>query len=128
MANLPNAGDLKSRVELLKRTDNPINSWETQNLDVLIGKYWCKIEPIGATSYWLGMQNNQAVTHRFWLRSILNKTNAHSITHGVIIKHLGFMYQPLRVIDYETFTAIECKEIGDYKLENSLIDEVIAYE
>lgn len=62
-----------------------------------------------------GLQQNQLVTHRIWIRWIRGKTDEHSLSHGVIVKCDGIVYEIIRVMDADNtrrFTVLEVHELG----------------
>lgn len=119
--SIPESGELKHQVEIIKRIDYPLANHQVNQIDTVIFSCWAKIEPTGSL-YWGTVQIDQKATHRFWLRSVAGKTDALSITHGILIKCNDRFYRPTRVTDANgdgVFTVIEACELGDIQPENN---------
>lgn len=119
--SIPEAGELKHHIDLIRRVDLPLSNHQVQQIDTLIFSCWAKVEPTGAL-YWGTVQIDQKATHRFWFRSVHRKTDALSITHGILIKCNDRFYRPTRVTDANgdgVFTVIEACELGDIQPENN---------
>lgn len=128
--SIPTAGELTKRITLIKRTDLPSVELGAVTSDETIGSYWAKIEPVGGMYFMQGLQIENKVTHRIWLRCINGKTDEHSLSHGVMIKYKGLIYQIMRVMDADgtrKFTVAEVQELGTDIPEQgtSLLDEVL---
>ena len=127
--SIPPSGELNKRVEFFRRTDMPADNFGATQVDETIGFYWVKIEPVGAMTFYGQVQQNQIVSHRIWVRAYPNKTDIYSITHGVMIRYQGRVYQPIRVMDANgknLFTVIECTELGiDNKEQGNLLSELV---
>ena len=128
--SIPFAGELKHRVTLFRRVDTPSVDLRAVSVDTKIGVYWAKIEAVGGMYFMQGLQQNQLVTHRIWIRWIKGKTDEHSLSHGVIIKCEGIVYEIVRVMDADNtrrFTVIEVQELGQNVAERgtSLLGDVL---
>lgn len=113
--SIPFSGELKYRISLFRRVDSPSLDLRAVSVDTKIGSYWAKIEAVGGMYFMQGLQQNQLVTHRIWIRWIRGKTDEHSLSHGVIVKCDGIVYEIIRVMDADNtrrFTALEVQELG----------------
>lgn len=109
------SGELKYRISLFRRVDSPSLDLRAVSVDTKIGSYWAKIEAVGGMYFMQGLQQNQLVTHRIWIRWIRGKTDEHSLSHGVIVKCDGIVYEIIRVMDADNtrrFTVLEVQELG----------------
>lgn len=116
--SVPAAGELKRRITLFRRIDDPADdeAW-AQSADTDIATVWAKHEPTGSV-YWGAVQTEDKATDRFWIRAVAGKTDAFSISHGVLIKDVqtGRVYRPVRVTDANgagLWTIIEACELGE---------------
>lgn len=119
--SIPESGELKHQIEIIRRIDLPLSHHQVKQLDTLIFSCWAKIEPTGAL-YWGTVQIEQKATHRFWMRTVAGKTDVLSINHGILIKCEGRFYRPTRVTDANgegVFTLIEACEMSDMQPENN---------
>lgn len=128
--SIPTAGELTKRITLFRRVDLPSAELGAYSDDTVIGNYWAKIEPVGGLYFMQGLQQNQNITHRIWLRWIQGKTDEHSLNHGVMIKYHDIIYQIIRVMDADNtrrFSVIEVQELGENSTERgtSLLGEVL---
>lgn len=127
---IPLAGELTRRITLFKRVDLPSAELGAYSSDTVIGSFWAKIEPVGGMYFMQGLQQNQTITHRVWLRWIKGKTDEHSLTHGVMLKCQGIVYEIIRVMDADNtrrFTVLEVQELGENvaELGTSLLGDVL---
>ena len=119
--SIPESGELKHQIEIIRRVDYPLANHQAKQIDTVIFTCWSKVEPTGSL-YWGTVQIEQKATHRFWFRSVLGKTDALSISHGILIKCDGRFYRPTRVTDANgdgVFTVVEACELGDILPENN---------
>ncbi len=128
--SIPTAGELTYRITLFTRVDMPSAELGAYAQDTTIGSYWAKIEPVGGMYFMQGLQQNQSITHRIWLRWINGKTDEHSLTHGVMIKCKGIVYEIIRVMDADNtrrFTVCEVQELGQNMAEQgtSLAEDLL---
>ena len=122
--SIPEAGELKHFISLVKRIDYPLKNHEVKQIDYLLFTCWAKIEPTGAL-YWSSVEVEQKATHRFWFRSVKRKTDSLSISHGVLILCDGRYFRPTRVTDANgegVFTVVEACELGDIQPENKNLE------
>lgn len=110
----PGAGELNKRIEIFRRVDLPSQEHAAVSEDTTICFVWAKIEPVGS-AYWMGSQTEQKTTHRFWVRTIKDKTEPQNLDHGIYFRYKGQIYRPVRVTDCNgrgRFTLIEANELG----------------
>lgn len=119
--SIPGAGELNTRIDIVRRIDKPAGGFQVQQEDTVIFTCWAKVEPTGG-AYWGASQIENRTTHRFWVRTVNNRTDVYSLNHGVLILMNKRYYRPVRVTDannMSAFTVIEACEIGDFPAENS---------
>ena len=123
--SIPGAGELNRRVTFFRRVDQPNSSTyaaTAQDTDIIT--VWAKIEPVGDAVYWGTVQTSERPTHRFWVRSIEGKTDAYSLSHGVLVKDVQTdrvyrIYKPSQVRGESFFTMFEGTELGTNKPEGA---------
>lgn len=128
--SVPFAGELKHRISLFRRVDQPSADYSAQQIDSHIWTGRAKVEPTGS-NYRDDAQIDNRPTHRIWIRSISGKTDPFSISHGVIIKFKTQMLQPTRVTDANgqgKWTVIEAMELGSYRTEGNVSSVTLADE
>lgn len=76
----------------------------------------CKIEPVGSGIYWQGVQVDESVTHRVWVRYEPGRTRPQDFPKMVELEIEGRRYLVKRLTDVNgqhLFTQIEAEELRD---------------
>lgn len=129
---MPQSGELKHRIKLIKRIDLPSGPFDAMQDETVLFTCWAKIEPTGS-AYWGSVNIEEKATHRFWVRTVKEKTDCYSINQEIVLKHKDSYFKPVRVTDANgqgIFTIIEANEIGNIAPEKAgkpvpLVNEVL---
>ncbi len=111
------AGELDRRVVIQLRSDRPADDMglESQLLDPT--PRWAKIEPVGTAVYTDGIQTDNKITHRIFIRHLLGITTDHEIVNS------GVVYRVKRCAEMngrKRFTIIEVEELGSLKASGGI--------
>lgn len=119
----PAAGELNRRVAIRQRTDIPAADMGLDPEFSEIKPRWAKIEPVGTAVYAAGVQTENKLTHRVWIRSLRGVSESHEVVH---VEHLAGapaysvipgspVYRVKRNADLNggrRFTLLEVVEVG----------------
>lgn len=81
----PAAGELNRRVAIRRRTDIPASDMGLDSEFSEIKPRWAKIEPVGTAVYAAGVQTDNKLTHRIWIRALRGVSESHEVVH---VQHL----------------------------------------
>lgn len=113
---LTNPGQLRKRCTFLEWTSVP-DGTDLRDEYKPILTTWCKLEPTGALTYWLGkVQLDTDVTHRITVRRT-ERTKPEKLTSQIVVEVEGARFKILRSSDLEgaeRFTVLDvCLEEPD---------------
>ncbi|MEX6662442.1 phage head closure protein [Pseudomonas sp. W2-17] len=103
------AGDLNRRITIQRRTDYPAEDMGLDSVLTLPRDRWAKIEPVGTAVYANGVQTDNKITHRVFVRYLQGVTVADEIASE------GCIYAVRRVAAMNggrRFTVLEVEELG----------------
>lgn len=103
------AGELDRRIVIQLRKDRPAEDMGLDS-DLIDPKpRWARIEPVGTAVYSDGLQTDNKITHRVFVRYITGITTDFEIVHG------GITYRVKRSANMNgrnRFTIVEVEELG----------------
>ncbi len=99
---------LDKRVQIRRRTDEPIGLNELESFFSETVYRWARIQPVGSAIYAEGQQTGHYITHRVYMRHVDGISSAHEIVHN------DNVYRVLRSSDVDggkRYTVLEVEQL-----------------
>lgn len=106
---LPDPGELDSRVTLRQRIDQSMGDFDTESTYQNVREVWAKVRQVGATTLHESAQTEQAITHYFTIRYRSGVTADYELVFN------GSVYAVKRGRDLNSarrYLLLECEELG----------------
>lgn len=116
MNSIPTAGELVRNAVFYEITTLASGDYESEDERKRLFSRRCKVEPVGSGIYWNGVQVDESVTHRIWVRYEPGRTRPQDFPKMTELEIEGRRYQVKRLTDVNgahLFTQIEAEELTD---------------
>ncbi|WP_434701543.1 phage head closure protein [Pseudomonas sp. D1-36] len=106
------AGELDRRIVIRQRSDLPASDMGLDSVILEPTPRWARIEAVGTAVYTEGVQTDNKITHRIFIRYMTGITTQHEIVEGGVIYRVK---RNAQMNGRKRFTIIEVEELGPAK-------------
>ena len=114
--SIPAAGELERNARFYSVTTLASGEYDSEDERTFLFSRRCKVEPVGSGIFWNGIQVDESVTHRIWVRYEPGRTRPQDFPKMTELEIEGRRYQVKRLTDVNgahLFTQIEAEELTD---------------